>query len=108
MVYTKDEQMEIAKTIIGQMGGQGKLRAMVGAHDFIVTDSGVQFGFKGSKKANKVVIDLTPMDLYDVKFYKINMRNIDKSLIPVDTTEGAYDDMLIDLFEGATGLSLHL
>ena len=98
---------EVAKTIIAQMGGFGKLKAMVGANNIVSIDKGVMFSFKGSKVANKVVIDLTPMDLYDVKFYKINMKNIDTSMIPVDVIEGAYFDMLISIFEKTTGLYLH-
>lgn len=101
-----DENTEIAHTIIQQMGGAGRLNAMVGANNFLTIDQGVQFSFKGSKTANKVVIKLTEMDLYDITFYKINMRNIDKSLIPVDLTEGAYEDMLKPIFEKTTGLYL--
>ena len=108
MIRTKEERLEIANTIIAQMGGVGKLKMFVGAHDFVYTESGVMFGYKGSTKSNKIVIDLTPMDLYDVKFFKINMRNIEKSLTPVDTIDGAYNDMLIDVFESQTGLFLHL
>lgn len=98
--------IEVAKIIIEQMGGAGRLRVMVGASNFLAIDKGVQFSFKGCPKANKMVITLTPMDTYDVKFYKINMRDLEKSLIPVDTTEGAYEDMLVDLFESTTGLYL--
>ena len=104
--YTDKEKMEIATTIIQQLGGGGKLRAMVGASDIFALDAGVQFSFKGSKKANKIVINLTDMDLYNVIFYKINMKNIDKSMIPVETIEGAYDDMLKPIFEETTGLYL--
>lgn len=99
--------IEVATTIINQMGGVGKLHSVVGAYNFVAIDQGVQFSFKGSKKTNKVVITLTPMDLYNVNFYKINMKDIDKSLIPVAESDMIYADMLIELFEKTTGLYLH-
>lgn len=105
---TNDEKMEIAKTIIQQMGGDTKLRVMIGAKDILALDSGVQFSFKGSKISNKVVIELTQDDLYAMVFYKINMQNIDKSMIPVKIFEGVYNDMLIPIFEETTGLYLYL
>ncbi len=99
--------MEIARTIIAQMGGQGRLKAMVGATNFVSTNRGVMFSFKGSKIANKIDISLTSLDLYDIKFYKINMRNLADSIIPVEEVEGVYNDMLVEIFEKTTGLYLH-
>lgn len=110
MTYTDEEKMEIANTIIRQMGG-GRLRAMVGACDILALDAGVQFRFKGSKKANKVTIELTLMDTYNVTFYKIgrlNKKTFDMPIEVVNKTEGAYEDMLIPLFEKTTGLYLSL
>ncbi len=111
MLYTRDEQIQISNTIMQQMGGYGKLKAMIGARDMFALDSdspGLQFSFKGSKKANKVRIELTPDDLYNLTFYKINMRNIDRSTAPVEKYENIYEDMLIPVFEKTTGLYLHL
>lgn len=118
---TNEEKIVVASTIIRQMGGKNLLNLMVGAHDIYATDKGVQFGFKGSKKANKVVIELNDLDLYDIKFYKIpalragkNGFDIDKfnalvekAKTPVETIEGSYNDMLIQVFEKVTGLYLH-
>ena len=124
--YTDAEKLEIANTIIRQMGGSGKLRAMVGAKDILATDAGVQFSFKGCKKTDKVVIELNAMDTYTVKFFKtaryssplkivkgqiVEVKNtfeerLTKSLIPVEVVEGAYDDMLKPIFEETTGLYL--
>ena len=42
---TKDAQMEIANTIIRQMGGAGRLGAMIGAKNFLALNSGVRFDF---------------------------------------------------------------
>ena len=127
--YTEKEQaqLDIANEIIRQMGGSGILKSFVGASDIYATESGVQFRFKGSKKMNKVVISLTPLDLYDLKFYKTakyssGVRIIDgkivevkstfearlkKSMIPVDEIDGVYYDLLVDVFESKTGLYLH-
>jgi len=124
--YTDAEKLEIANTIIRQMGGAGKLRAMVAAKDILATDAGVQFSFKGCKKTDKVVIELTPMDTYNVKFFKSAKyspscriikghvveckstfeERLKKSMIPVEVAEGAYDDMLKPIFEEFTGLYL--
>ena len=119
--YTDKEKMEIATTIIQQMGGGGKLRAMVGASDIFALEAGVQFSFKGCKEANKVKIDLTEMDTYNISFYKIpklgkiNTKNLESFMAkietcntPIKTFEGAYEDMLKPIFEETTGLYLSL
>ncbi len=99
---------EIANTILSQMGGTGKLKAMIGANNFIAIDNGVQFSFKGCKSFNKIEIVLTSMDLYDIKFYKINMRNLEKSIIPASESSRIYVDQLVEVFEHMTGLYLHI
>lgn len=117
MEYTNEEKIEIANTIIRQMGGSGKLRAMVGMSDALALGAGVQFSFKGSRTMNKVKIELTPDDLYNISFYhipKLNRKNLDayfKKLetcnTPVKAVDGVYNDQLIDIFESTTGLYLH-
>lgn len=120
--YTDDEKIEIANTIIRQMGGGGKLRAMVGAKEIYATDAGVQFSFKLCKKMNKCVVDLNGMDAYDVKFYKIPHFNanaspaavdryfdrLEKAKTPVVEFENVYHDQLAGVFESETGLDLSL
>lgn len=103
--------LEIAHTIIQQMGGESRLIAMVNMKDALILDSGVQFRFSGSKRANKVVIELTPNDLYTMTFYKMgrfSKKTFEVSLKKVDTFKDIYNDMLIDIFETATGLYLRL
>ena len=120
--YTDDEKIEIANTIIRQMGGGGKLRAMVGAKEIYATDAGVQFSFKLCKKMNKCVVDLNEMDVYNVKFYKIPHLNpncnsaaldryfdrLKKAKTPIVEFENIYEDQLIGVFESETGLDLSL
>ena len=117
---SRDEQIQIANTIINQMGGSGKLKAMVGAKDFLALDSGVQFKFKLNPKMNKVVIKYNDLDLYDVEFFKQanitgnekTIEAIDKKVangrIVVESFEGIYYDMLKPVFEETTGLRLSL
>lgn len=119
--YTREKQIEIANTILQQMGGFGRLKAMVGIHNHCAKDAGLQFSFKGSRKMNKVVVDLNSMDTYDVKFYKIPtlrsncspkaldkyFENIEKCKVPVAEVDGVYYDQLIETFEHTTGLDLH-
>jgi len=120
MTYTREKQIEIANTILQQMGGYGKLKAMIGIYNLLAIDDGLRFDFKGSKKVNRVTIELTPDDLYNVSFYKIpgfpkKVHNIDKYFekldqcnIPITKFDGIYCDQLIDIFEATTGLYLHL
>lgn len=104
---TRDEHLAVAAEILNQLGGK-KFGAMVGICNIFAYDSnpdgGVQFDFKGSPKANRCIILLDPADTYTVRIYK--RRGIDLKL--VDETEGAYNDMLQNLFTSATGLDCTL
>jgi len=109
--YTDKEKLEIANTIIRQMGGGGKLKAMTGAKDMLALESGVQFKFMLSKTANKVIIDYTPDDLYNMTFYKVGRLNKKTWDIPakeIAKFEGIYNDQLKPIFEETTGLYLSL
>ena len=103
---TTDERKQIAATIIMQLGGLGKLRAMIGATDFIALENGLQFSFKGNRKINKCVIMLDPMDTYTFQLWYIFVRNGNFHL--VYELENVYNDMLISLFQDETGLDLSL
>ena len=99
---------QIPATILSQLGGARRLQAMVGAKHFLADGNALIFAFKGCGKANKVRIELNAMDTYDVTFYKINMRNLEKSMKPVDETSGIYADQLVELFERFTGMYLSI
>jgi len=98
--------LTVATEIINQMGGFGKLQAMVSANTFLGDDNSVQFKFKGSRKANICKVTLLPSDTYLFQLYKFSPKNLDCS--KVYELEGAYNDMLKDLFESETGLYLSL
>ena len=103
-----------ADIICHQMGGQGRLKAMIGAHDFFSDNNGqtLVFKFRSCRKANYIKITLNSMDTYDLEFVKIPSLNamMKKNAKPVTvhTAEGIYNDMLKDVFESFTGLYLTL
>ena len=105
---TVDRKIEIANTIIKQLGGIGKLYTMVDANRFVALDSGLQFSFKGSRKINKLVVKLDPSDTYTVEFWKIYSLKTGKSPKLIGSHSDIYFDMLVELFENETGLSLRL
>jgi len=99
---------ETASTLIKQLGGSGKLVAMVGAKDFMRTERNghpaLSFKFKGSTKANYVNIALDPSDTYTLQFGKI----VKYDLKPTGEFHGIYADQLKRTFEKFTGLYLSL
>lgn len=98
--------LTVANTIIQQMGGFGKLQAMVSANTFVGDDNSVQFKFKGCRKANICKVTLLPSDTYLFQLYRFNNKTFD--LDKVYELEGAYNDMLKPVFESETGLYLSL
>ena len=106
----KAQRQQIAQTIIQQMGGTGRLGAMIGANTYIALESGVQFNFKGSRSMNRcrVILD-RGMDLYRMELYRV--WNSSKRGPQCDLKyhlEGMYCDMLKPVFEQETGLYLSL
>jgi hypothetical protein len=99
--------MEIAKNIKNQMGGR-RLEIMIGAYNFVAETDGnyLRFRFKGSRKYNMVTITLNALDTYDIEFQKYSPSKF--TVTTVDVFAGAYADMLIDVFEDATGLYLSI
>jgi hypothetical protein len=82
-------------------GGKiNRLVAMLGAHSFMSTAAALVFQFKGSRKANRVLIELRPSDTYAVVFYAGRGVNVRK----VGEFEPVYGDQLRGLFEDFTGL----
>lgn len=103
MVWSNPDDA-VGNIILEQMGGIGRLRAMIGAKDFVLIENGVQFGWpsSGAGSANKVVIKLEPSDTYRVQFWWI--RGAKMKLIR--EVEDIYAEQLVPLFERETGLYL--
>ena len=106
---SQEEQSQIAKTIVAQLGGFGKLQAMVGAYNIIyLSEGGLKFNFKGSSRANTCIIKLDfATDTYDVEFWKISKSaRVEPKMVADDSM--IYFDQLISNFEEVTGLCLTL
>lgn len=100
---------------IEQLGGFGKLRAMINAKDFMESqdDSYLQFSHaKGTNKGVKVRIQLTG-DLYTITWYKRARVEVMPGVkmtdfVECDSVEMIYGDQLREVFEGRTGLYLSI
>lgn len=98
--------MQIASTILEQLGRTGRLTAMIGARDFIAIENGAQFKFvaKAKNKANYIRIVLNGNDLYDVKFMKYRSFEFKD----VSEHNDVFCGDLVKLIENETGLYLSL
>jgi hypothetical protein len=111
-IYTpevREHAKVVADTIIDQLGG-AKFVMMTGAKNFVYDPARpgrLTFRLPMSKW-NYVVIQLTPMDLYEVEFSKITTRNCKMTVTPGPKHEGVYFDQLRSVFEGTTGLRTRL
>ncbi len=100
-MIVKKEAQRIALTTLEQLGGHGKLKAMIGARKISHDNEGTLFfTFSGSRKANEVRIILTPTDTYDMNFYKNGKHKEEYNDI--------YSDKLKPVFEESTGLYISL
>lgn len=100
------ESTEIAETILHQLGGPGRLRAMLGIKSFQMGPSELSFRFpqRQRSKPNHVEVKLTPRDLYCVTFYRIDGLNSKK----LNTIDDVYCEMLKTTIEKEIGLYLSL
>lgn len=98
---------EIAKIILQQLGGTGRLNIMTGAKNFVAIENGVRFNIgRNAKGVNVVTIVLNASDTYDVEFGAARRVKLEMRYTVKDRTEGAYVDMLKPIFENATGMYL--
>lgn len=98
--------MQTANTILGQMGGAGRLAAMVGASMFVGSADSLMFAFRGCAKANKCRVTLDANDTYTVEFCKLKNRGLDVTTFKA--ASNVYADQLRRLFEQTTGLAISL
>ena len=90
----------VAQTILDQLGGR-RFLVMTGAKNLVYSDNSLQMSLPRNKaKANKLIIKLNDLDLYDVEFGSIRGVNYTVKA----RTENVYNDMLVSMFEGTTGL----
>lgn len=102
---TVQADQQVAKTILQQMGGTNRLRAMLGTKQFVSLDNGVQFKFPSPHGGpNFVKIILDPSDTYIMTFGRVRGTQFKKT----KEHSGVYADQLRKLFEKETGLYLSL
>ena len=102
-----EEDRQIAQTIIQQLGGQ-RFLVMTGAKNLAYGAKELHFRLPKAKGGiNSVVIKLTPMDTYEVKFYKIG-RSPSFTVTEVSSHDDVYADNLTAIFESETGLATSL
>lgn len=96
--------MEIAKTILSQLGGR-KFIAMTGSTNFIAGEYSLSMTLKPNKlKAKFLKITLDPNDTYTMTFYALVKCRLEvKFELP-----GVYCDMLQDIFTEQTGFNTSL
>jgi len=94
----------IANTILDQLGGAGRLQAMIGAKHFLADDNSLAFKFPNRRGPNWVKITLDPSDTYTVTFGRIVKYELRSS----STVSGIQCGQLKSLFENTTGLALSL
>ena len=104
-----DHKHANALTILAQMGGAGRLKAMLGAKNFVRHEDGdgalsFQFPNKARSKPNYCKITLDPSDTYTVAFGRVGSLDYRE----LATYSDIYADGLKSLFERTTGLYLSL
>lgn len=95
--------MNNAATNLIEQIGSGAF-AMLGAKDLVDTGNGLMFAIRGSKKCNKIVIELTHGDEYRVQFWKI--RGLKMSM--VSDVRDVQVSQLRRVIEENTGLRVSL
>lgn len=94
----------IASIILAQLGGRGRLAAMIGARDFVDCGDALTFRFSARAKGgiNRVKVRLAGDDTYTVTFYKGRLAE------QVADVDGICADGLREAIERMTGLALSL
>lgn len=103
MSDTREQNMEIARTILAQLGGR-QAQVMMGMQNMVAVDNGLQFKFKGCPAYNCLRIILNAMDLYEVTFFKLRKFSIVDDLV----VDNVHVEDLRGLIEEKTGLYLSL
>lgn len=105
----KKYHKEVAETIAKQMGGTGRLVAMIGANSFAFDGPSLQFRFKAGRKFNFCRVDYNEgLDLYNVKISRVTCGKLGFRETNVKMAEDMYCDQLVGFFEQTTGLYLSI
>lgn len=104
------QTLEVATTILAQLGGMGRLRAMLGAHSFTGGKDRLTFKFKAKAQngINAIVVILDSHDTYTVEFWAWKTRNGMKNFERAGCVDDVYCDRLRSVIETMTGLRLSL
>lgn len=62
---------EIATVILSQLGGSGRLNAMLGVKQLTIVENGLSIKYKVSSPVNYIKITLNGLDLYNIEMGKI-------------------------------------
>lgn len=106
MTCFQTSDMTVAKTILAQLGGQ-RFLTMTGAKFLLAHATALSFHLPSNfakNGINRVRIDLTAQDLYDVTFSRA--RGI--KVFYQSKVDGLYCDQLQEAFTEATGLEVAL
>lgn len=98
--------MNVAETILSQLGGSGRIRAMVGAHTLVNEGDALSFQIKARAQngIKKIKIRLAPSDTYVVSFMTVRKGDVKV----VSEVEDVYVDSLKRVLETTTGLYFSL
>ena len=137
-LITASKTAGVAQTILKQMGGARRLKAMINASNFIDGGKYLTFKFSMGRKKAFCKITLTSMDLYDMEIFTIRRPRGEKITVTEEMVEenpnmarmlgqsftlpsmkpdirktvakhdGIYFDQLVELFEKSTGMYLRL
>ncbi len=97
--------MEIAQEILRQLGGPGRLKAMINAKGFLALEDGLRFKhMPGQDGVNMAEIKLNGRDLYNAKFYKVRGQ----SAKMVAAEHDIFVEDLAECFRRNAGLAIRL
>ena len=100
MNETNKNPHEVAQEIARQIGRAAFF--MMGAQNLISDGSALSFQIRGSRRYNRVRVELNGSDLYDITFTRIRALKISAQ----DVIEDVYADQLHSVISYHTGLEL--
>ena len=103
---SEEPEQDVASIILEQLGGMGRLRAMLSARDFAKSENSLTFKWpnKDLLRGNTLKITLDPSDTYTMQFYAV--RGGQSKLVKEFTD--VYADQLTTIFRDWTGWAMRL